>query len=339
MAKEKDLVLALEILTEGAGAAVPQVLRVESFMKASARTQKASRNWTGGPGIQGVGVGERITAGKQLSELVLKVYVAKKKPKSKVKNLVPSRVTIPEVGKLLTDVEEIGKVEVESFTSRVRPAMPGCGVGHPKVTVGSFGCLVRRKGESKGLYILSNSHVLANEGIAKIGDVTLQPGRADGGRRPTDAIANLAAFVPFKFTATGFPNLVDAAIARAKRPSLVTPVVRLLGVKPAGMSKIVRRGMQVQKVGRTTDYTVGVVKDVNYRVALRYRRPDKPGRRARAGLRDQILCTRYTAGGDSGSVVLDMEKKVVGLHFAGSPSTSIFNRIEHVFDLLDLELV
>ena len=94
--------------------------------------------------------------------------------------------------------------------------------------------------------------------------------------------------------------------------------------------------MRVQKVGRTTDYTTGVVLDVHYRLALRYKKPG--GGTGRVGLRDQVLCTRYTAGGDSGSAVLNSRKRVVGLHFAGSPSTSIFNRIGHVFDLLDLEL-
>ena len=32
------------------------------------------------------------------------------------------------------------------FTERVRPAMPGSGLGHTAVTVGTFGCLVREKG-------------------------------------------------------------------------------------------------------------------------------------------------------------------------------------------------
>ena len=44
-------------------------------------------------------------------------------------------------------------------------------------------------------------------------------------------------------------------------------------------------------------------------------------------------------GGDSGSAVFNMAKQVVGLHFAGSPSSSIFNRIEHVLTALDIEVV
>lgn len=340
MATENDLVLALEFVTEGAKAAVPQTLAraefsTESFVAETRKIQKKARPWTQGRGIQGVGIGEKISDGKVSGdELALRVYVEKKKPKSKIKNPVPSKLPVPEIGDVTTDVVEIGRVEPEIFTSRVRPAMPGCGVGHPKVTVGTFGCLVRKKGK-KRLYILSNSHVIANEGVAKKGDPVLQPGWMDGGRPPKDVIGRLEEWVPFQFSATGFPNLVDAAIARVAK-SRVTDVIRIIGIAPSGVSTNIRRRMRVQKVGRTTDYTTGVVLDVHYRLSLSYMRPG--GGTGRVGLRDQVLCSRYTQGGDSGSAVLNSRKRVVGLHFAGSPSTSIFNRIENVFNLLDLEL-
>ena len=242
---------------------------------------------------------------------------------------------MPEIGACDTDVLEIGKVEMEVFTSRQRPAQPGVGLGHFGISVGTFGCLVKKRGTKGPLYILSNSHVLAKSGTGTIGDVIIQPGRHDGGHRPADNIARLAEWIPFHFSATGYPNLVDAAIAKVKK-NLVKEEIRILGRAPAGVSNAIRRGMKVQKVGRTTDYTTGVATDINYRMALRYPRPG--GGKGRAGLKDQILCTRYTAGGDSGSAVLNSRGRVVGLHFAGSPSTSIFNRIKNVFQELDIEL-
>jgi hypothetical protein len=57
------------------------------------------------------------------------------------------------------------------------------------------------------------------------------------------------------------------------------------------------------------------------------------------GFRDQVLCTRYSDEGDSGAAILNMANRVVGLHVAGTPSASIFNRITHVLRLLDLDLV
>ena len=95
--------------------------------------------------------------------------------------------------------------------------------------------------------------------------------------------------------------------------------------------------MKVQKTGRTTDHTIGIIRDVDYRTTLRYRKPT--GGSLRVGFKDQVLCSRYTAPGDSGSAILNMNRKVVGLHFAGSPSTSVFNKIGNVLDALNLEIV
>jgi hypothetical protein len=343
MASEPLLLQALDVLTEGRlhettsrfGTALETVQP-----QALITVRKSARPWTSGPGIQGVGIGQKITDGEKLDELVLKVYVAKKKPRAKAKNPVPKEVILPGIPEPLpTDVEAIGVVALEPNTMRVRPAIPGFSVGHVKITAGTFGCLVRKVGDDKTLYILSNSHVLANEGLAKKGDKILQPGKADGGKSPADVIAELADvsdWVPFQFTAAGYPNLVDAAIAKVASVKDVASAIRLIGV-PTGASRTVQRNMQVQKTGRTTDYTIGLVKDINYRTALKYRKPG--GGTGRVGFRDQVLCTRYTAPGDSGSAVLNMSKEVVGLHFAGSDSSSIFNRIGHVLDTLQVDVV
>jgi V8-like Glu-specific endopeptidase len=56
------------------------------------------------------------------------------------------------------------------------------------------------------------------------------------------------------------------------------------------------------------------------------------------GFRDQVLCTRYTAGGDSGAAVLNKRRYLVGLHFAGSMSASVFNPVQPVFRSLAIEL-
>jgi hypothetical protein len=302
----------------------------------SVRTR--SRDWVHGSGVQGLGIGDKLTHGEPTGELALRVYVEKKKPTANVDHPVPKVVVVPGVGEGITDVIELGRIVPELFTERVRPAMPGSGLGHTAVTVGTFGCLVRKKGDANGLYVLSNAHVLANEGIAVPGDGILQPGSVDGGTVDEDSFARLSDFVPFEFTETSFPNLVDAAIAKVRRRTWAGPKLRILDIAPAGVSKTVRRGMHIKKVGRTTDYTTGVIADVHLRLALKYHRRSGPGR-GRVGFRDQVLCTRYSAGGDSGSVILNSNDKIVGLHFAGAASGSVFNRITHVLELLDIEVV
>ncbi len=147
---------------------------------------------------------------------------------------------------------------------------------------------------------MSNSHVLANPGVAKKGDKIVQPGPKDGGGAPGDVVAILEEFVPFEYTAIGFPNLVDAAIAKLRANVKGTSAIRLIGV-PAGVSTTLRLNMQVQKTGRTTDHTIGLIKDINYRLPLKYKKSG--GGNGRVGLRDQVLCTRYSGEGDSGSAV------------------------------------
>jgi hypothetical protein len=332
LAREKDLVRALDILTEGGEADVPQGLR-----EIAPAAKKAAKAWTTGKGIQGMGIGHKITHGVEQDELAQKVYVAKKLPRDKVKNPVPRTVEIPGLQPLPTDIEAIGRVERELNTSRVRPAIPGFSVGHPRIQAGTLGCLVRKRGDAATLYILSNAHVLADDGAGKKDDPILQPGPADQGSPPSDTLARLSEWVPFEFTAATFPNLVDAAIARVTRPGEVVAAIRRIGV-PKGVSTRLRRGMQVRKTGRTTDYTIGVVRDLHFRTSLSYKKPAGGGR-GRVGFRDQVLCTRYTAAGDSGSAVLNRRREVVGLHFAGSPSSSIFNWIEHVLAALGIEVV
>lgn len=331
MAKLDYYKRALEIVTEGAEAALPNALRAEALTSFQEAEPWAKQN-----NIQGFGIGEKITDGEMLKELSLRVYVDKKEPKASLDNPVPKKVYVPGFDvEVETDVVAIGKVELESNTSRLRPVIPGFSVGHPNISAGTFGCLVRKTNGTKTLYILSNSHVLADEGVANAGDDILQPGHRDGGRAPGDVIGELDSWVPFEFTDNTFPNLVDAAIAKVKK-SDVKSAIRLIGV-PKGVSTRLRRGMNVKKTGRTTDFTTGVIQDINYRLPLTYKKPG--GGVGRVGLRDQVLCTRYTAGGDSGSAVLNSGNMVVGLHFAGSPSSSIFNKIEHVLTLLKIEIV
>ncbi|MCB1007253.1 MAG: hypothetical protein KDB35_23920 [Acidimicrobiales bacterium] len=330
------LELALELCAEPE---VPEVLPVAlpadlvaatSFRVETARVVDRSRPWVATDGVQGLGIGQKITAGTETGELALRVYVEAKLPKGSCHAPVPSTVALPDLGQVHTDVVEIGPIRPESFRERVRPVLPGCSVGHPDISAGTLGAVVTYQG--KPGHILSNSHVLAASGMATVGDAVLQPARDDGGVVGKDRIGSLAAFVPFVHTDEGFPNRVDAAVASVRKAAGPDPVIRLVGRPPAGVTTRVRRGMHVHKVGRTTDHTFGVIQDVNLRIALNY-----PG--GRVGFRDQVLCSRYTDGGDSGSLVLSSSDRAVGLHFAGSPSASVFNRIAHVLADLDVALV
>lgn len=334
VSERRRLLLALELVTEptpleASFEALPQPLVTDAAFQAEAATLATrTQQWSTTDGIQGLGIGAKITAGQETEEMALRIYVDEKRAATRLDSPVPAEVHLPELGTVVTDVIESGVIVPEMFRERVRPVMPGCGLGHPDVTVGTLGAAVTRRG--KHGFAISNSHVLADSGQGKKGDAILQSGTADGGKGPKDRVGKLADFVPFTFGSTGFPNLVDAAVAQLDVD--LDPSIRLLGHKPKGITTNVRRGMRVQKVGRTTDLTTGIVQDVDFRLPLTY-----PG--GRAGFRDQVACTRFTDGGDSGSLVLTSTGRAVGLHFAGSPSLSVFNRITHVLDLLEVDLV
>ena len=273
--------------------------------------------------VVGVGIGEKIKGGLFTGRLCLKIYVEKKIPKKELskEDLIPQKLSPIE-----TDVEEAGKLIAFSNTGRYRPALGGVSIGHYKITAGTLGCLVKDRKTGK-ILILSNNHVLANSNHAGKGDAILQPGPYDGGKSSADILAALDRWIEIKFGKQG--NLVDAALARPKKIKQVKPEIILIGI-PQGTVKA-KLDMFIQKSGRTTGYTTGKIKDIRATVKISYDQKT-------ALFRNQILTTNISQGGDSGSLVLDMKKRAVGLLFAGSEAVTVLNPISEVLKLLDVQL-
>jgi len=290
----------------------------------------------------------------QTDELSLIVSVEQKVPAAQLtaQDLIPKTVD-----GFLTDVVETG--HIRALKARYRPAQPGISIGHYHITAGTLGLVVQRGAER---FILSNNHVLANCNAAQIGDPIWQPGPVDGGTS-ADRLATLAEFQPLDFGeqtgecqiadltarflntlagATGSShrmrpvqqtagsNLMDAALARPVAPGLITPEILGLGL-PNGVSEP-HLGQQVQKVGRTTGHTQGVVQQIDVTVQVDYN-----GRTIR--FTDQIIAGHMSSPGDSGSAILDMERRAVGLLFAGSEQVTIFTPLQRVLDHFGVEIV
>jgi len=150
----------------------------------------------------------------------------------------------------------------------------------------------------------------------------------DGGRYPGDMIARLSKFVPIRF---GGPlNYVDAAIAEGDFHDLNREIF-WIGY-PKGVRYLRQVGDMVQKTGRTTNFTTGRVTSINATVNVNY----GGGRVAR--MARQIVTTAMSAGGDSGSLLCDMNGYAVGLLFAGSSSVTIHNHIMYVQNLLGIRV-
>ena len=308
--------------------------------------------------VVGVGLGYKVSQGVSTGELSLIVSVTRKADVSALaaEDLVPRALE-----GVKTDVVETGRLRALDLgpRDRWRPIVPpGVSVGHYRITAGTFGCLVRRGDE---VFILSNNHVLADVNRGQPGDAVLQPGPADGGTAD-DRIATLADYVPIDFGTseaecpyatllaktlnyvagalgsshqlqavkkTAGVNRVDAALARPLSPDLVKNEILYIGA-PTGVGEATL-GTEVQKAGRTTGHTQGFVTQIDATVRIDYEGPS-------ALFSGQIVAGPMSQGGDSGSAVLDMDKRVVGLLFAGSDAATIFNPISEVLTALNVEL-
>lgn len=279
--------------------------------------------------VNGVGAGFKDTKKQPTEELCIQVFVEKKLKKSALDDadMVPSTIE-----GIKTDVVEVGKIEAQAYTAKLRPAQPGYSIGHYQVTAGTFGCMVRDTGFPCRYYILSNNHVLANSNAARIGDAILQPGRVDGGKNPADKIATLSRFVPIRFGGIAKHNLVDAAIARPLDKRDVIASIKNLGI-PKGTEEATL-SMPVIKTGRTTQTTANKVTSVNATVAVNF------GSAGVAYFKNQFMTPDMSNGGDSGSLLLSRNnKKAIGLLFAGSSQVTIFNNIHNVMMALNVSPV
>ncbi|GAH62916.1 unnamed protein product, partial [marine sediment metagenome] len=257
--------------------------------------------------------GFKVKGGKKLDQLAIITFVKKKVPRSDLKR---HEVISTDVEGVLTDVQESGEITAElTRTDKWRPAPPGVSIGHPLITAGTFGCVALKNNVRK---ILSNNHILANCNVANIGDAIYQPGAFDGGGAG-DTIALLEDWVPIVFTGVA-DNLVDAAIA-APINGILNEILEL-GV-PTGVTEA-ELDMSVVKSGRTSAVTYGTITTINAEVIISY------GASGLARFIDQIIYTKMTSGGDSGSLVLTYpDLRAVALHFAGSDYISIGSRIQY----------
>lgn len=314
----------------------------EDYMPQAEIQEKNEDNLFSLPNVVGVSLGHKIKDGKEVDKkMIISVLVEKRVDKDA---LTDSDMVPKEIDGILTDVVEVGKifagddfkplpeldesmrgVTTARLTRRMRPCPGGFSVGHYRITAGTLGTCCYDVSPFPGIppkyYILSNNHVLANCNDAKEGDPILQPARIDGGRYPNDVIATLSRFEAIRYiSGNDFPkNVIDAAIAEANmqdidRRIFWTGSVKRLYSKP-------EVGDIVQKVGRTTGLTTGEVTNINGTVKVHY------GGGRVALFVQQILTTRMSQGGDSGSLVTNLDEGAVGLLFAGSNIRTILNNI------------
>lgn len=316
--------------------------------------------------VVGVMIGYKVTAGEKTDTLSIICLVEKKIEEQDMKkqDLLPSDID----GELI-DVIQVGKLRALQIDkkARHRPCPMGTSGGHYLITAGTNGELLRDK-ETGKTCIGTNNHVGANSNNAQIGDPYLQPGPYDGGTVQNDTIGHLLRFVPISFALdqsecsaarfwSGIYNVPARAFGRKTRlhPVVANPEYNLVdaamievadsdvssNIVDIGTPRGIREAqleLLVQKSGRTSCHTIdGVVTGIDATLG-----PIDYGGKL-AYFREQIVISKagFSAGGDSGSLILDKEGYAVGKLFAGSDeqNITIANPVQNYLDLLDAELV
>jgi len=306
------------------------------------------------PGVVAVDINEKVSGGRPTGELSIVVVVEQKRP---TEDVPPDELVPAEVDGIPTDVQE-GTIELQHATRLVeaRPQVDtarydtlvgGISMGPERLifleppdvpapgfsmNVGTLGALVADR-TSRVTMALTNFHVAAVDTSWSVGDVMLQPGRPDGGT-----------------SADRFGTLTRAVLTEHTDGAVVTldpggrpwsaEIAEIGAVAGQGVAAV---GLAVQKRGRTTERTFGTVTSVDATVRVPY--GDGIGsrtlRRQIAVVADPLRSTRFSDQGDSGSVVLDMDRNVVGLLFAGRTDGSVtyVNPIQVALDELDVDLL
>lgn len=314
--------------------------------------------------VVGVGIGKKNGTGPLC--LIVSVRVKEGVDKLKKKDLIPSKID-----GITTDVIQTSDfvlLEEQERITKQRPAFPGISIGHKDITAGTFGCLLKdAEGDS---FILSNNHVLANVNQGELGDEIIQPGAHDGGSvNGDDVVGFLEDYVPIEMDGESPgpepPPIPDCSIANGVAAVLnygakvigsrfrleVTPLANdnyfdaaiaipsvtvrpeILGIGAPTGAGVVTVDTPVKKSGRTTGLTEGVVTQMNATIRVQM------GENRVATFHDQIVSDVGSAGGDSGSAVLNNNDEVVGLLFAGGQGVTIINPIQPILQAFNLTIL
>ncbi|TWP47723.1 hypothetical protein FKR81_30720 [Lentzea tibetensis] len=299
------------------------------------------------PGVIGVDIGEKFTGGRPTGRAAIVVYVCAKgshHPQQIPASVegIPTDIVAESIvlHRALLSPDEHQPVVAERHavlrggisigpSRAVRVVPPDVSVPGDYVIVGTLGALVVSRTE-KLVMGLTNFHVGCVDDAWMVGDRMVHPSRVDGGVQNLDDVGELN-----RAALSGSVNAA-AVLLDPQRPcrAEILDIGAVTGSAPAPV------GTPVRKRGRTTALTHGVVVSGDATIAVDF--GDGIGvRKLRDQLRIESCAGRFGDHGDSGSVLVDVENRVVGLYCAGtaSGSTGFANPIDRVLDQLDVDVL
>ena len=264
-----------------------------------------------------------------------------------IKELIPDRIA----GYKVVVKYRPPSVAFINRCEKYRPVVAGVSVSaylpDQSPFAGTLGTFVYDK-DTKNWFILSNLHVLSQFGFGEepqAGTKICQPGSYDGGMKEDNIIGYLDKFIPIDTSMLRY-NYADAAVARIYedieyKPAIIDEDEHLIKVNGALKEEDLKEGMKVKKYGRSTGYTEGIIDSTSADISVSY----APGITAKFADVIRVKPTEdypfFLFPGDSGSAVLTMDNKFVGLAFAGTLFDSVSDvcKADYVLSLLDMEML
>lgn len=314
-----------------------------------AAVRQVADEYLSDPNITSIGVAYKRVDGVPTDELALQ-FTVKTKFAPQGLEAAPTR-PIPEVItangiRFPTDVIERRyaphptAVDAPAKADRKRrldPIVPGVSIGHPSVSAGTLGCLVRETATG-AIRLLSNWHVFQGPDGA-LGDRIVQPGAFDDNRVDENACGRLVR------SHLGLAG--DCAIATLEGRGAEETIFELgVPVRRLGDPDL---GDRVVKSGRTTGVTYGVVTRLHTITKMTYgsgREEQIGGFEIGPDEERPAPDGEVSAGGDSGAAWLALDEQgaptdmMLGLHFAGEAdgtagehalacyASSVFSKLE-----------
>ena len=283
-------------------------------------------------GAHAMAIGRKIVAGRRTNVLALRIYVERKTSSLSGVRRVPGRVQVTHPGTGI--VYHVPSDVVQSLPARHHGTDPTA--THRPVPGGVSGSIgagrggVAEKGTLGGwawdarkgsVVLLSNEHVLGH----RPGTHLLQPALGDVIGQGPERVGTVRRGLP---RPVGTPVFADCAIGvldATTQPAFEVPTI---GAAIMALDEP-RLGQSVEKFGRSTKHTVGVVDAMHWQGVVASPHPGAPAHHYRDAvlIRPRRPSRVWATGGDSGSLIFARDaisdspfiKPVVGLHFGGDP--------------------
>ncbi|XMO86398.1 hypothetical protein AAFN75_16550 [Algibacter sp. AS12] len=291
-------------------------------------------------GVTGVDVGYKYTDGKRTDEITIRVHVKQKKKTVASKDKIPTTINGIKTDVIEMEVfpqvfsQKLENISLQADTTTYATVQGGISIGPERaisgyIFTGTLGCIAKDNVTNNPV-LLSNYHVMCVDNTWSVGDFMCQPSRVDTGSPGTDRIGALERAV--------LSGHVDGAISTLSGRPHDCSIVDIGDVKGTASAVL---NSAVRKRGRTTLFTEGFVDAINATVNVNY--GDTIGVKTltdQIGIRpDENVNPKFSAKGDSGSVVVDADNKVIGLLFAGNDTGYTYiNPISHVLSELNISL-